>query len=73
MKKKTVHKRHAKPVTRRASRTNREDNYVVLVRGWVFMVAFALMLGMGAIVGQYLNTQLNASTPQVAGYSTEAR
>jgi hypothetical protein len=33
----------------------------------MLLVAFALMLGMGAIVGNYVNQQLNQSTPTVAG------
>jgi len=43
------------------------ENYLVVVRGWMLLVAFALMLGMGAIVGNYINQQLNQTTPTVAG------
>jgi hypothetical protein len=46
------------------------ENYLVVVRGWMLVVAFALMLGVGAIVGNYINQQLNLSTPTVAGVST---
>lgn len=47
-----------------------DGSYLVIVRGWMFVVAFALMLGVGAIVGNFISNQLNASTPQVAGAST---
>ncbi len=39
----------------------------------MFVVVFALMLGIGAVVGTYINTQLEQSTPMVAGAQTEAR
>ncbi len=45
-------------------------HYLVVVGGWMFLVAFAMMLGLGAMVGNFLNVQLNQSTPQVAGTST---
>lgn len=48
-----------------------EEQYVVLVRSWVFLVLFAIMLGVGVIVGNYINAQLNGGTGTVAGYSTE--
>ena len=44
---------------------------MIVVHSWIFLVAFALMLGMGVVVGNFINTQLNASTPQVAGYQIE--
>lgn len=43
------------------------------IRSWMFVVAFALMLGMGAIVGQFLSAKLNETTPQVAGVQIEAK
>ena len=46
------------------------ENYLVVVRGWMLVVAFALMLGIGAMVGQFINTQISASAPVVAGVST---
>ncbi len=46
-------------------------HYLVVVRGWMFLVAFAMMLGLGAMVGNFLNVQLDQSTPQVAGASTQ--
>lgn len=52
--------RHAKPA----------EQYLVAVRGWMLVVAFALMLGVGAIVGNYINTQMNLATPSVAGATT---
>ncbi len=50
----------------------KQSDYLVVVRGWMFVVMFALMLGVGAIVGNFINQHLN-STPQVAGASTQAR
>ena len=52
---------HAKPV--------RDE--LVIVRGWMFVVAFALMLGIGAVVGTYFNALINESTPTVAGAQIE--
>ncbi len=60
-----------KHIRRVHKKTN--ENYLVVVRGWMLVVAFALMLGIGAVVGQFLNTQLNATTPAVAGVQTEVR
>lgn len=48
-----------------------EDKYIIFVRTWVFMVLFALMMGVGVIVGNYINNELNGTSPTVAGYSTE--
>jgi hypothetical protein len=64
--KKKIHHR-AYPPTKKVSK--KEDQYIILVRSWVFLVLFALMLGIGAIVGGYINAQLNGS-PTVAGVST---
>lgn len=49
------------------------SDYLVIVKGWMFLVAFALMLGIGAIVGTFVNSQLEQSSPTVAGVQTEAR
>jgi hypothetical protein len=68
MAKKHVRRVHHKPVHHKA-RTS--ENYLVVVRSWMFVVAFALMLGLGALVGQFISTQLNASTPVVAGAATQ--
>jgi len=46
-------------------------HYLVVVRSWMFLVAFAMMLGLGAMMGNFINQQLNQSTPQVAGASTQ--
>jgi hypothetical protein len=67
MKKKVVRRTHHR-VSGRHARPS--EQYLVAVRGWMLVVAFALMLGVGAIVGNYINGQLNVSTPQVAGVTT---
>jgi len=69
MAKKSV-RRHARHAVRR---TLKVKDYVVIVRSWMFVVAFALMLGLGAILGTFFRQQLEASAPVVAGVSTEAR
>ena len=59
---------HHHKVVKRGRVLRRSDgDYLVMVRGWMLVVAFALMLGIGAIVGNFINAQLNASTPTVAG------
>ena len=60
-----------KKLARRARKTA-STHYLVVVRSWMFLVAFAMMLGLGAMVGNFLNVQLDQSTPQVAGASVEA-
>ncbi|OGG04243.1 hypothetical protein A2Z33_03785 [Candidatus Gottesmanbacteria bacterium RBG_16_52_11] len=69
-KKKARKVRHHKPAkagrTIKSGRTA-EDAYV-MVQGWMFVVAFALMLGVGAIVGTFVNRALSES-PTVAGAS----
>ncbi len=47
--------------------------YLVLVKSWMFLVVFALMLGLGALIGTFVSQQIDLSTPAVAGYSTQAR
>jgi cell division septal protein FtsQ len=64
MKRKTVRRSHRRAVRRNARPT---EQYLMVVRGWMLVVAFALMLGVGAIVGSYISEQLNVSVPQVAG------
>ena len=71
MKKKIVRRTHHRASHKKSSRTNPSENYLVVVRGWMLVVAFALMLGVGAIVGNFVNQQINASTPSVAGVSTD--
>ena len=59
-------RRHAKRVTRVAKPS---EAYMIVVRSWMLVVVFALMLGVGYVVGSFLNQQLNQATPQVAGAS----
>lgn len=70
-------KKKARRVTRhthaRAVKAKPNSDYLVVVRGWMFVVAFALMLGVGAVVGTYFNRLINESVPSVAGASVEAR
>ena len=58
--------RHAKKLAAKPSET-----YMIVVRSWMLVVVFALMLGVGYVVGSFLNQQLYQSTPQVAGASVE--
>jgi len=69
MKKKIVrHKSH----THRAVRAHKpKEAYFVVIRSWMLLVMFALMLGLGAVVGTYLNAQSAASDPAVAGVQVE--
>lgn len=69
--KKHARRRHVHSASRRVRRV--PGHYVTVVRGWMFVVAFALMLGVGAIVGRFLNEKLSESVPQVAGVQIEAR
>ncbi|MCX6791723.1 MAG: hypothetical protein NT149_01650 [Candidatus Gottesmanbacteria bacterium] len=66
-------KRHARRVhhhlTHHKAQTG--ENYLVVVRSWMFVVAFALMLGLGAMVGQFISAQIAASTPVVAGVTIQ--
>jgi hypothetical protein len=63
-----VHKTHA---SHRVMHAKPVRDSLVVVRGWMFVVAFALMLGIGAVVGTYFNTLINESTPTVAGAQIE--
>ncbi len=66
-----VHHRHH---TVRASRTGKpNESYLVVVRSWMLLVMFALMLGLGAVVGTALNNQSAANSPAVAGVQTQAK
>lgn len=71
MKRKHARRSHRRHGT--IGRTKPTENYLVVVRSWMLVVLFAIMLGVGAVVGTFLNTQLNQSEPQVAGVETEAR
>lgn len=55
-----------------SSRSKPAESYLVVVRSWMLVVLFAIMLGVGAVVGTYLNTQLNGA-PVVAGAQTQAK
>lgn len=65
--------RHAKTVKKAAAKKTTATNgpYLVYVRGWMFFVMVALMLGLGLVVGNYLNQSLNG--PMVAGAQVELR
>lgn len=70
-------KKHISRKTRHTSRPVRtgkvKEGYLVVVRSWMLLVMFALMLGLGAVVGTYLNEQSAANDPAVAGAQVEAR
>lgn len=70
-------KKSASRKVRHASRAARparvKEGYLVVVRSWMLLVMFALMLGLGAVVGTYINTQSAASDPAVAGAQVEVR
>ncbi|MEK7544496.1 MAG: hypothetical protein AAB557_06605 [Patescibacteria group bacterium] len=71
MKKKLAHRRHVHHRTAtRVQQRVASPHYLVVVRSWMFLVAFAMMLGLGAMMGNFISQQLNQSTPQVAGAST---
>lgn len=70
MAKKRVRRVHRNPMRHK---THTGENYLVVVRGWMFVVAFALMLGLGAMVGQFISSQIAASTPVVAGAEIEVQ
>jgi uncharacterized protein YneF (UPF0154 family) len=46
-------------------------NFLFLLKSWMFVVMFALMLGVGAIVGSYISQQMTMDNPQVAGVQIE--
>jgi hypothetical protein len=70
MKKKLARK--TSKVTARPVRKTEKRGVLFLIKSWMFVVMFALMLGVGAIVGTYIAEQMNAATPAVAGVSIEA-
>ena len=69
MKKKLARK--TSKVTARPVRKAEKKGVLFLIKSWMFVVMFALMLGVGAIVGTYIAEQMNANTPAVAGVSIE--
>ena len=66
MAKKKIHHKKAQRATRKVAP---HESYFVVIRSWTLLVMFALMLGLGAVVGTYLNQQSNG-TPVVAGAQT---
>ena len=66
-----VHHKHS--ATRSVRAAKPQESYLVVVRSWMLLVMFALMLGLGAVVGTYLNAQAAANTPIVAGVQTQAK
>jgi hypothetical protein len=74
MKKKAVRRSKVTRATRRISASPVEKKSVLfLLKSWMFVVMFALMLGVGAIIGTYINQEMNLANPQVAGVQIEAR
>lgn len=66
------HTSHKRALATRATRIQKpKEGYLVIVRSWMLLVMFALMLGLGAVVGTYLNQQSAASDPAVAGVQVE--
>jgi hypothetical protein len=68
MKKKLARRKSAVRPVRRAGK----KNLLLMIKSWMFVVMVALMLGIGAIIGSFIKTQMDVSTPQVAGVSIEA-
>lgn len=67
-KKHVVH--HKRSVSRVSRVVKPKESFLIIVRSWMLLVMFALMLGLGAVVGTYLNGQ-SASQPMVAGEQVE--
>jgi hypothetical protein len=68
MKKKIVRRKTAAP---RAAKKNEKKSFLLMLKSWMFVVMVALMLGIGAIIGNFLSMEMNANTPQVAGVTIE--
>lgn len=68
MKRRSRRVHHRKTHAVRARATS-QPQYLVFVRGWMFLVMFALMLGLGAVIGTAFNNYLNQG--QVAGVQLE--
>jgi hypothetical protein len=68
MAKKAIRRVHHRK-TVKAVKAKPAADTLVMVQGWMFVVAFALMLGIGAIVGTYVNKVMNENVPTVAGVS----
>jgi hypothetical protein len=70
---KSLHRHHHKVVHAAKSRVAKDSSSLVIIRGWMFVVVFALMLGVGAIIGTFINAKLAETTPAVAGVQTVAQ
>jgi hypothetical protein len=66
-KKKVKHVAKSHHVKKTVAAKPQSKNLLTVIRGWMFVVAFALMLGIGAVVGTYFNKLMNENTPTVAG------
>lgn len=69
MKKKIVRRKQAavRPVKKAEKKS-----FLLMLKSWMFVVMVALMLGIGAIIGNFLSLELSADNPQVAGVTIEA-
>ncbi|MDO8451623.1 MAG: hypothetical protein Q7S76_02030 [bacterium] len=47
--------------------------YLLVVKTWMVVVIGALMVGIAAIIGNFLGIQQSISTPQVSGVQIEIR
>lgn len=68
--KKKLHHKKSKAIKVRSSKP--KESLLVLIRSWMLLVMFALMLGLGAVVGTFFNEKSAETTPTVAGVSIEA-
>lgn len=69
MKKKIVRRKSAAP---RTAHKAGKKSFLLMLKSWMFVVMVALMLGIGAIIGNFINVQLAVENPQVAGVTIEA-
>lgn len=63
--------KRVKPARKSLKKQSKPADPMVAVQGWMFVVAFALMLGIGAVVGTYFNKVLDTGVGAVAGAQTE--
>jgi len=69
MKKKIARRKAAAP---RTAKRSEKKSFLLMLKSWMFVVMVALMLGIGAIIGNFINLEMNANNPQVAGVTIEA-
>ncbi len=69
--KKKIHRKISRATRTKSAKP--KESLLVLIRSWMLLVMFALMLGLGAVVGTFFNEKSAESTPVVAGASIEAR